>query len=119
MRRVLRACLGDLPPSLAGLLTIIAMAMTMSTSRYVAVWHDEPTLWAHAVRLAPEKPRTINNYAVTLVMQGQFAAARTWFARAHQAGHSSRLPKWDHVEGEQTARANLKAIDALMAVGQP
>ena len=108
-----------MPPLLAGLLATIALVMAISTHRYAAVWHDDPALWAHAVRLAPVKPRTLNNYAVTLVMQGQFAEARTWFERAHQAGHSSRLPKWDRVEGEQTARANLKAIDALMAVGLP
>ena len=119
MRRALIWVIGDVPPLLAGLLLIVVLTMAVSRSRYVAVWQDEPSLWAYAIRLAPQKPRTINNYAVTLVMQGRLAEARTWFERAHQAGHSSWLPKWDRIEGEQTARANLKALDALMARAQP
>ena len=117
MRACLAWLLGDVPPGLAGLLLIVVMAMASSTRQYAAVWQSEPALWAYAVRLAPQKPRTLNNHAVGLVMQGKFAEARVWFERAHVAGHSPSLPPWDRVEGEASARANLKAIDALMAVG--
>ena len=110
-----RGLLGETPAPLAGLLLIAVLAMAGSTRQYAAVWHDEPALWAYAVRLAPNKPRAINNYAVGLVLQKRFTEARVWFERAHQAGHSPHLPKWDRIEGEATARANLQAIDALMA----
>ena len=115
MRACLAWLLGDVPPGLAGLLLIVVMAMASSTRQYAPVWQSEPAIWQHAVRLAPEKPRTLNNYAVTLVMQGRLVEARDWFERAHRAGHSSHLPPWDRVEGEQSGRANLKAIDALLA----
>ena len=114
---VIQVC-GEVPPALAGLLVLAVLALASSSRQYAAVWHDEPTLWAYAVRLAPHKPRAINNYAVGLVLQKRFTEARVWFERAHQAGHSPHLPKWDRVEGEATARANLKALDALMAAVQ-
>ena len=118
MRALRRALLGDMPPALAGLLLIVVLAMASGTRQYAAVWRSEPALWAHAARLAPQKPRTLNNYGVTLVMQGRLAEARIWFERAHRAGHGAQLPAWDRVEGEQTARANLKSLEALMAVGR-
>lgn len=106
-----------MPPALAGLLLVAVIAMAVSTRQHAAVWRSESALWAYAVRVAPQKPRTLNNYAVTLVMQGQFTEARTWFERAHQAGQSPTLPPWDRVEGERSARANLQAIDAILAEG--
>lgn len=115
MRAGLRWLLGDLPPTLAGLLLIVTLAMALSTRQYAAVWQSDITLWAHAVRLAPEKPRTLNNYGVTLAMQGRLVEARAVFERAHRAGHASRLPLWDHVEGERTARANLTAVNGMIA----
>lgn len=99
---------------LAGVFLIVILAMAVSTRQYAAAWQSEPALWARAIRLAPEKPRTINNYGVSLVILGRFADARTAFERAHTAGHSPRLPAWDRVEGETTSRTNLKALDALM-----
>lgn len=112
-----RPLLGEVPIWAAGLCLIVVLTMAVSTRRYAAVWHDESSLWAYAVRLAPQKPRTLNNYAVTLVLQGRLADARAWFERAHQAGHAPQLPQWDRIEGERTSRANLQALDALM--GRP
>src|SRR3990167_9413997 len=107
MGRTVRAYLGDLPPLFAGLLLILVLATAVSRQRYVAVWQDEPSLWAYAVQLSPAKPRTVNNYAVTLVMLGQLSEARAEFERAHQAGHSPRLPQWDREIGRASCRERV------------
>lgn len=114
MRRRLRSLLRDVPPGLALLLAVVLVAMAVSTRQYAAVWRSEATLWAHAVRLAPQKPRVLNNYGVTLAMQGRLQEARAVFERAHQAGHAATLPPWDRREGERTARENLKAVNDLL-----
>lgn len=114
MRALRRALLGDMPLVLAGVLLLVLLSMAVSTRQYVAVWRSEVTLWQHAVRLAPQKPRTLNNYGVAVAATGQLTQARVWFERAHQAGHSVQLPPWDRVEGERASRANLKAVDDLL-----
>lgn len=115
MRRGVSWLCGDCPPALVGLLLIVVITMAASTRQYVAVWRSEPTLWAYAARLAPEKPRVLNNYAVTLAAQGRLQEARAWFERAHAAGHAAHLPKWDRVEGELRSRENLIAVNDLIA----
>ena|SRR3990167_10984890 len=118
MRRGIQAICGDLPPGLAALLLVVLLALAGSARQHAEVWRSESALWAHAVRLSPQKPRVLNNYGVTLVMRAQFDEARQVFEAAHRAGHSPHLPPWDRVEGEQTSRANLKALDALMGTGR-
>lgn len=115
LRRAMAWACGDVPPGLAAILMVVIATLTVSTSRYVAVWSSELTLWSRAAVLAPHKPRPLNNLGVALVSTGHFADARSWFERAHQAGHAPTLPAWDRVEGEQTARANLKALADITA----
>ena len=115
MRRLLRRLCGDLPPGLVGILVIVYLAMAIATHQYAPVWRTEFTVWAHAARLAPEKPRTLNNYGVVLAAAGRLEAARQVFERAHTAGHSPQLPAWDRVEGELRSRENLTAVNDLIA----
>lgn len=114
MRRLLQQVCGEVPPSLVALLAVIAVALASATSTYAPVWRSNDTLWAYAVTKAPEKPRVLNNYAVTLVTQGRLNEAGVWFERAHTAGRAPHLPAWDNVEGELRARENLLALRALM-----
>ena len=113
-RRMAWMC-GDVPPGLVAILVVVMLTLATSTARYASAWAHELPLWQRAVRLAPEKPRVLNNLGVALAAQGRLVEARTWFERAHTAGHSPRRPAWDRVEGERTSRANLKAVDALLA----
>lgn len=92
----LAACLG-----LAGL-----------THRQGARWHDDETLWCHALTQAPEKPRPLINCALALM----------------RAGHSDRaLPLLERAavaveHGEPNRRAALRSavianrVLALIAV---
>ena len=115
MRNALTWLCGEVPPGLAALLVLIVLTLTVSTSRTVRVWVSEVTVWERAAALAPHKPRPLNNLGVALAARGQWAEARVWFTRAHQAGHAATLPAWDRIEGEQTSRANLQALDDLLA----
>ena len=103
-----------MPPRLAAILVLVTLTLATSTAHYAPVYRAELPLWQRAARLSPEKPRVLNNLGVALAAQGRLVEARTWFERAHAAGHSPRLPAWDRVEGERTARANLLALEALM-----
>lgn len=117
--RYLRHLLGDLPVGLAVVLVVVAWAMASATRQYAAVWQTEATLWAYAVTRAPEKPRPLNNYAVTLAAAGHLTEARVWFERAHRAGQAAHLPPWDHIEGELRSRENLTAVNELIAGLRP
>ena len=110
-----RRLLGDLPLGLALILGAVLLSLASATRSYAAVWRSESALWAYAVRLAPEKPRVLNNYGVTLAMVGRLEDARTVFVRAHLAGHATHLPPWDRVEGELRSRQNLVAVNELIA----
>ena len=100
---------------LAVVLALVFMALASATRQYATVWRTEFTLWEYAVQRAPEKPRTLNNYGVVLAAAGRLEDARTWFERAHTAGHAAHLPPWDNVEGERRARENLAAVRELLA----
>lgn len=115
MRRFLRRLCGDLPPGLVGILALAYLAQASATHQYAPVWRTEFTVWARAAQLAPEKPRTLNNYGVVLAAAGRLEEARAMFERAHIAGQSPQLPPWDHVEGELRARENLVAVNDLIA----
>ena len=115
LMRVRRAACGDLPVGLVLVLALVFCAMASATRQYVAIWRTDFTLWEYAVRRAPEKPRTLNNYGVVLAAAGRLEDARLWFERAHTAGHAAHLPPWDHVEGELRARQNLTAVNELIA----
>ena len=114
MRTVVQWLLGEVPLGLAALLVLVVLTFATSRERYVHVWGSEQLLWQRAAHLAPQKPRVLNNLGVALAAEGRLVEARMWFERAHAAGHSPTLPAWDRVEGERTARANLKAVAELL-----
>ena len=112
--RVLRVMCGDVPVGLVGVLAVAFLAMASATRQYVPIWRTEFTVWEYAVRRAPEKPRTVNNYGVVLAAAGRLDEARIWFERAQRASTASHLPPWDNVEGALRSRQNLRAVNELI-----
>lgn len=64
-----------------GFVAVGAILALLTTGR-VAIYHDEPRLWAEAVQRAPEKPRPLINLGRQYAIEGDAVRAEQAFARA-------------------------------------
>ena len=64
------------------LLVVVVIWWVTATAAQVRLWHDEYRMWAQAVRVAPEKPRTWVNLAQQEVLKGTSLLAEDSYHRA-------------------------------------
>lgn len=60
----------------------LALLLAGLTHTETQRWQSDQTLWCHAVTLAPEKPRALNNCALALVRAGAYDLALPLLDRA-------------------------------------
>lgn len=92
------------------------LAQIVATAYQVPVWRSEPSLWAHAARVAPNKPRPIVNVGKAAMLQGRFDIAERAMYRALVLAEQSHLPPYDRQDAIQAAQANLQTISILRTV---
>lgn len=83
---------------------------TWQTHHYVYVWRSNLTLWAHAARQAPRKPRPLINYAVALVESGAVVPAARALMRAERLLEQPHLPAYDRADGVAAVDRNRVAL---------
>lgn len=94
-------------PRLAwGLLVVYAVLL----SSQVPVWRSEQTLWAHAVRHAPQKPRPVLNHAKALLLAGRVSEAERGFLRVRALAEQPHIPAYDRIDALQAADGNLQMV---------
>jgi hypothetical protein len=65
------------PESRATLIVLLMTAvLALGTSRRIAVWQSEETLFESVVAADPANPRGLENYALALYINGRYAASR-------------------------------------------
>lgn len=62
----------------------LALGLAGLTHQQTARWQSERSLWCDAVRLAPDKPRPLNNCALALLHEGHADGALPLLDRALQ-----------------------------------
>lgn len=95
------------------MLLALLLTYTWQTHQYVRVWQSDLTLWTHAARVAPLKPRPYVNLGVALILAGQFGAARAAFEHAEAVAQLPHVPVWDRQDAQRAAAANLRALERL------
>ena len=60
----------------------LALLLAGLTHGETARWQSDRALWCHALTLAPEKVRPLNNCALALMRDGEYAAALPLLQRA-------------------------------------
>lgn len=60
----------------------VLLGQVLATIGRVPDWRSDETLWAAAVRVAPQSPRATGNYGSTLQASGHRAAGCVWLNRA-------------------------------------
>lgn len=87
----------------------LCLFLAQQTRDYAQVWTSNPTLFTLAAQRAPDKPRVLNFYGLTLVAEGRWVEARRAFMAvvAHEGS-----PRWDRHWAEVGQR-NLQILEAL------
>ena len=104
-------------------LVALLVALHLATGAYLSTrWHDDPTLYAHAVAACPASAHNHFRYAGLLESRGEIAEAAWHAALAYEA--IRRFPNaWEHpaLEAEETLRAEVRvrAMHALMHIDRP
>ena len=97
-----------------GLLALSGLALL--TCRQAMVWHDDVTLWSHAVAVTVDKPRPLLNNARALALTDRLEAATALNARAYIAAEDPRRP--ENRREEWQAIADLNQAMVLLALGE-
>jgi len=72
-----------IPPRALGIVAIVILtAHAIGTHERNKVWRSEETLWSDVIATSPANGRAWMNYGLTQMAKGNYAAARTSFARA-------------------------------------
>ncbi|MDP3768587.1 MAG: hypothetical protein Q8S13_11285 [Dehalococcoidia bacterium] len=105
----------DLDPSWLPVALIVSLLLWYAycTRQQVAVWHDDLTLWRHAVEQAPLKPRPRINYGLALLRSGRLDEAARAFRVARMLADEPHVPSWDRDDAIRAVDENLKTITAL------
>ena len=82
----------------------------VQTAWYLPVWRSDLTLWAHAVEMAPDKPRPRTNYGAQLLKAGRIDAGIAQWQRAAILAQQPHVPSWDRARTQQTLATNVRAI---------
>lgn len=78
------------------------------TAQQIPAWRSELTLWSHAARMAPFKPRVALNYAGALLGDGQMRAGMRQLARAQAVADLPHVPAVDRHLTRRTIAVNLR-----------
>jgi hypothetical protein len=85
--------------SIRRLLPFVLVAVQAAAAvSYAAAWQDELTVWTHAVRHAPAKPRPWINLAIAQLERREFGAAQASLDRAEQLAGDPRVPAWSRAQ---------------------
>lgn len=87
-----------------------------TNASYIPVWRSEATLWAHAVQVAPLKPRPAVNFGKALILQGNIDAGERWLTRALALGGQPHIPSYDRSDVVTAVQGNLQTIAIMRAV---
>lgn len=93
------------------------IALPVVSRGYARVWQADLSLWAHAARYAPRKPRPTINYGLALARAGDLAAAEQAFVRAIVLTDQPHVPPHDQREALEAATGNLTALAVAQAMG--
>ena len=96
-------------------LIVLAGVLAVQTHRYAAVWQSDLTLWAHAARMAPLKPRPWINLGTYWIQVGGIREARAAWQHAARLAQQASVPSWDQRVAARMARENLQALDRFIA----
>lgn len=77
---------------------------------HVPVWRSDLTLWTHAAKQAPYKPRPVLNYAKARLMAGDVDGATEGFQRTLRLAEQAHLPTYDRADARAAAEANLQMV---------
>ena len=76
-------------------------------------WQSDLTVWAHAVQIAPFKPRVALNYGVVLLQAKAYPQAVAQLIRAERLTHAGHVPAWDRAITRRAAVKNLTALGVI------
>jgi len=76
----------------------------------IATWRSNLTLWSHAARSAPLKPRVVQNFGLSLIGAGQVQAGVTQLYLAVDVAQRPHVPIWDRLITERLAGKNLQVL---------
>lgn len=96
-----------------GGLALVALALL--TSRSVATWQNDVTVWSHAREICPDKPRPALNLSAALIRRQ--ATGDLQFASLI-AAEGDRLAQsrsgWEHSHGQLIARRQEQLIQWIL-----
>ncbi len=86
--------------TIAGFVALVSV-WSCQTRAYAEVWRSNVSLWQHAVRAAPLKPRPRNNYGAYLAQHGLFKNAEQQFRAAMVANTLPHVRSWDRASAAE------------------
>lgn len=90
------------------------LGCALVTYQQAKAWESDRTLWAHAVELAPLKPRPALNYGSALLLVGDYQRAAIWWAHAAELATQPHVPAVDARHTRRTALNNLTRLRAAL-----
>ena len=93
-----------------GVLIAWLVLTTWQTHVYAHIWQSDLALWAHAVRMAPTKPRPMVNLGVSLASVGLLEPAQAAFKQAAQLAEAPHVPWYDREMTQGAVTRNLARL---------
>ena len=97
---------------------ILLVVLACLTVRQHAIWRDNVSLWASAVRVAPYSPRAAFNLAVAYRRDTQIDRAMQWLIRAEavRMGHpdEAEMARWIRSQVISMQMFGLPVCDQLL-----
>lgn len=76
----------------------------------LAVWRSDLTLWRHAAQVAPQKPRVLVNYGVSLIQARVIEAGTARLVQAERASRLPHVPRPDAVVTWRSVDKNFRGL---------
>lgn len=92
------------------LIGVYLVGCAWQSHQQARVWVSDLTLWRHAARMAPLKPRPALNYGSSLAQAGDVAGAASWWAHAAALAQQPHVPSWDAQRTMRSVLTNLRRL---------